>query len=330
MNHRLAKSFLLALVLLCGCEAVVRVFFVRNMSGRFEYGYHPTAGFVETGDGSVRLVRAGGRRFHPQSFTVQQTEGMFRVMVLGDSVPRGPNLQASYAAQLGEQLRAKGVKAECFNLAVGGNGARRTQLVLKRALRYQPSLVVLHVNNSNEFEDEREWRRAQDFKSWHPKHWLMKSLIFRRLYEIKTEQFFWKWLPIEIRNQSEVSDVDAEVVASANADKVREWDNLVAKTTAESVALCRQAGVPVLLLTQARFDKKATGSARLGDNGLDAMVEPLASSDVMFLSMKQSFLGQPLESLFSDGAHLKKEGHELLARAIVDFLDRQRRIPATK
>ena len=57
------------LTLLVGAELVVRVFFARSMSGRFEYGYSPTAGFVEHADGTVNLVHAGGRPFWPQEFS---------------------------------------------------------------------------------------------------------------------------------------------------------------------------------------------------------------------------------------------------------------------
>ena len=326
MHSRLTKSFLLALALLCGCEVVVRVFFARNMSGRFEYGYHPTAGVVETGDGGVKLVRAGGRRFHPQSFAAQRPEGAFRVIVVGDSVPRGPSLQSSYAAQLGDQLRARGVRAESFNLAVAGYGARRSQLVLKQALRFQPSLVVLHVNDSNEYEDEREWRRAQEFQSWHPRNWLMKSLVLRRLHEMKTEKVFWEWLPTEVRTLGAVNDADAEVLASMNEGKLREWDQLVVRTLAEDVALCRQAGVPVVLLTQVRFYR----GEPFAEPMLDTIARPLAGPGVFVLSMKQMFEGQPIDKLFADSSHLRKEGHEVVARAIAELLERQRLMPETK
>ncbi len=122
------------------------------MEGRFEYGYSPTAGFSENADGTVSLKRTGGRRFWPQTFSKVRPADTFRVMVIGDSVPRGSSLATSYATQLGEKLRALGIKAESFNLAVGGNGALRSQIILRQALNYEPSLVILHVNNSNEFE----------------------------------------------------------------------------------------------------------------------------------------------------------------------------------
>jgi hypothetical protein len=326
MKGCVTKSFLLALALVCGCEAVVRVFFARNMSGRFEYGYHPTAGVVEPGDGTVRFERAGGRRFHPQQLSARRPEGVFRVMVVGDSVPRGPSLQASYAMQLAGQLRARGVKAECVNLAVPGYGARRCQLVLKQALRFEPSLVILHLNNSNEYEDEREWRRAQEFRSWHPRHWLMKPLVLRRLHEMKTEKVFWEWLPAEVRNQREVNDADAEVAASMNEQKVREWDELVAKTLAEDVVLCRATGVPVLVLARARFH----ANEPLADSGLDAMARAVEGPGVSVLSMKEALAALPFQSLFADSAHLRREGHEALARAIAEAMERGSLLPAAK
>ncbi|MBI3877776.1 MAG: hypothetical protein HY300_17755 [Verrucomicrobia bacterium] len=313
-------SFALMLALLLGSELIVRLFFARNMSGRFAYGYHPTAGFVETPGGTVNLVRAGGRRFHPQSFQRARPAGVFRVMVVGDSVARGPSLSDAYPSLIAEQLRARGVPAEGINLAVGGYGARRKEIVLRQALEYQPSLVVLHVNESNEFEDEREWRRSEEFQSWHPKNWLMKSLALRRLYEAKTENIFWQWLPSAIRAQKEVSDADAELSASADAATVREWDERVRRHTAECVACCRARGVPILLVSQATFEKDPQGKSRLNDYGLDALAESLAGDGVLTLSMKQVLSSRDFASLYSDGSHLRREGHEALATAIAEKL----------
>jgi len=318
MKRWLTPALATTLALLAGGEIVMRVLFARNMSGRFEYGYHPTAGFVENGDGLVRLVRAGGRRFQPQTFSRVRPPGTFRVMVIGDSVPRGPSLASSYPALIGDQLRAAGVQAESFNLAVAGNGALRNQIVLRKALDYEPSLVVLHVNNSNEFEDEREFKRAEEFKSWHPRNWLMKSLAIRRLYEAKTEQIFWKWLPAEVRNVSAVSDADAEVWAGQNPEKLREWDERVRKYTAESVAIARARGVPVLILTQARCELDAAHRTSLDDHGLDGLVRPFIGAGVYHLSMKQILAGTDFAPLFADGAHLRPGGHERLAAAIVE------------
>ena len=309
-------AFLLMLALLLGSELVVRLCFARNMSGRFEYGYHPTAGFQENRDGTVQLVRAGGRRFFPQSFTQARPPGVFRILTIGDSVSRGPSLPDAYPGLLGEQLRAAGSKVESFNLGVPGYGARRREIVLRKALEYQPSLVILHVNWSNEYEDERELRRSQEFTSWHPKNWLMKSRVIRRLYEAKTELMFWQWLPAKVRLQKAVSDADAELSASADAAKVRAWDERIRRSTAECIALARARNVPVLLLSQARFEPNATGQFKLEDNGLDVWLAAQQGAGVYHLSMKQILAPLKPETLFADGAHLRRAGHEALAAAI--------------
>src|SRR5438552_8677470 len=125
MRPVFTKSCLLVVVILCASELVVRIFFARGMSGRFEYGYDPTSGFRDNADGSVDLVRAGGRRFRPQHFERHHSEHTFRIMVVGDSVPRGPSLEKAYPAKLHHMLRQEGVNAEALNLAVAGYGAHR-------------------------------------------------------------------------------------------------------------------------------------------------------------------------------------------------------------
>ena len=320
------KPFLCLLALLVGTELVVRVFFARSMAGRFDYGYHPTAGFVERADGTVRLERAGGRRFFPQSFSRERPTNTFRIFVIGDSVARGTSVESSYAGQLGEQLRARGVKAESFNLSVPGFGARRKQLVLEQALRYQPSLVILHVNDSNEYEDEREWRRREEFRGWHPRNWLMKSLAIRRLYELKQEKVYWEWLPASVRNQRAVSDADAEIKASLNPEKVRQWTELVQKVTGETISAARKQNVRVLLVSQATADLKAV-SATPDDHGLDALCGAMLSEGVGVVSMKDSLTGREAKVVYSDGSHLLTAGHKVLAESIVRELDRVAWLP---
>lgn len=320
------KPFLVCLALLVGAELVVRVFFARSMSGRFDYGYHPTSGFVEHADGSVRLERAGGRRFFPQSFTRERPADTFRIFVIGDSVARGTSVATSYAGQLGEQLRARGVKAESFNLSVPGYGARRKQLVLEQALKYQPSLVILHVNDSNEYEDEREWRRREEFRGWHPKNWLMKSLVIRRLYEIKQEKVFWELLPATVRNQRATSDADAEIKASLNPEKLRQWAELHRKVSGATVALARARGVNILVVSQATLQKSKEGTS-LDDNGLEALADELRQGGAAHVSMRAAFTGLTKEPIFSDGTHLKTEGHKILAEAIATKLAELRWLP---
>ncbi|MBI3880049.1 MAG: SGNH/GDSL hydrolase family protein [Verrucomicrobia bacterium] len=321
MRRVFTKSFLLVIALFCASELTVRIFFARSMSGRFDYGYHPTAGFQENADGSVDLLRTGGRRFHKQHFQKERPAGVFRILVIGDSVPRGGSPALAYSGQLAAQLEKQGVRVESLNLAVAGFGAHRSHLVLAKALDYQPSLIIRHVNNSNEYEDEREWRRSQDFKGWHPKNWLMKSLVLRRLYEMKTEKVFWEWVPEKIRAQASLNDADAQIATSLDERKVREWQERVRKFVGEDVAACRARGVPILLVAQARREKSADGKFYLDDHGLDELTAGFKAPDVAVVSMKQVFAPLDFAPLFGDGAHLFPKGHGVLAEAIAAELN---------
>ena len=315
MHRTFTKSFLLVAAVLIVAEIAVRVFWSRGLAGRFDYGYHPTAGFVEKSDGSLDLVRAGGRRFFPQHYAQQRPPGTFRIMVVGDSVPRGPSLAETYSTRLAELLHARGVAAEGWNLCLPGYGAHRCHVVLAQALKYQPSLIIRHVNNSNEYEDEREWQRSQDFQGWHPKNLLMKSLLVRRLHEVKTESVFWSLLPEKIRAQQGVNDAGAKIIAMTDEKQIRAWQDRVRHFLAEDIAACRAAGVPMLLVTQVRL-RGGGAQATLDDSGLDELARSFAAPGVDILPMKDALPPTDFAGLFMDTAHMKATGHEILARAI--------------
>ena len=317
MRRTFTKSFLLVLAVLLAAEFAVRAFWSRGLSGRFDYGYHPTVGFHENADGSLDLIRAGGRKFLPQHYPQRKPDGVFRFMVVGDSVPRGPSLPETYSTRLAELLRARGIPAEGWNLCLPGYGAHRCHVVLAQALKYQPSLIIRHLNNSNEYEDEREWRRSQDFQGWHPKNLLMKSMLVRRLHEMKTEEVFWKLLPEKIRAQQGVNDAGAKIIAMTDEKEIRAWQERVRNFLKDDLDLCRKAGVPVLLVTQVRL--RGNGQqALLDDSGLDALARSFATPGVEVLSMKDALSETNFAPLFMDTAHLRPEGHQVLAHAIAE------------
>jgi hypothetical protein len=319
MTRWCKASFVLAVALLAASELVARIFFTQSLTGRFEYGYHPTAGFRENGDGTVNLLRVGGRKFMPQTFRLQRPASLCRVMVIGNSVTYGPGrLEDSCARLVAEQLRARGVPAEGLNLSLVGHGARRNQIVLRQALRYEPSVVVLHVDPSTQLSDEIDFQRREEFRGWHPKHWLMKSLVIRQLYEWKTEKIFWDWLPDAVREQ-EGGDLLAREMAAAREEPPEAQAERVTRlktTIRESVALVREHDVPVLLLVQARFDASVSGAARLDHSGLDSFARSLAGRGVQVLSFNDVFSDEAAETMFVDHLHLNRSGQEILAAAI--------------
>jgi hypothetical protein len=224
---------------------------------------------------------------------------------------------------LQEVLRARGIRAEVINLAIPGFGARRSQLVLHKVLAYEPSLIILHLNDSNEFEDEREYRRSQDFQGWHPRHWPMKVFIFARAYEMKTEKVLWKLVPETIRRQTALNDADAELQASLDQAQQARWRERLWETTKETVAMAREKDIPVVLVTQGARQPGEAGQDRIDDHELDALGESLAGPGVWVVSMKQVFstLTQ-INKYFADSTHLTPMGHTLMAGELADLISR--------
>ncbi len=325
MKRLITPAFLVVVCLLVLAEVGARVFFAKDISGRFDYGYNPQAGFNERADGTVELFRAGGRRFHPQTFKRHRPPGTFRIFVVGDSVPRGPSFKTAYPWFLGDELRRHDIAAESINLAVPGYGPRRCQVVLRKILEYEPSLIVLHINDTNKWEDEREWRRSQEFKGWHPRHWLMKVFIFRRLYEAKLEKVFWPLVPETIRLKYAVNDADAQVAAAHDPREIAARIRLAEETAAENVAMLRQRHIPVILVTQCRLEEDPRHNLYLSDHGLDPLGETLAGPGIYHISMKEVFSRMDFRPLFANfSGHLHQEGHQVLAHAIFEKIEQER------
>jgi len=323
------RSFLLFAAILLTAELATRFLFVRTMEGRFDYGYHPTAGFVEKADGEVELQRSGGRRFFPQKFQKQRPNEMYRIMVIGDSVSRGKSVEQSYTGQLQKEMRAQGIQAECLNLSLPGFGARRKDLVMRQVEKYQPSLIILHLGNSNEYEDEREWRRRNDFNSPHPKNWLMRSMVMRQFYEMKTEKVYWEWLPHSVRNQAGVSDANAELRATTNAETQLEWNKRVQQVTREGLERLKTANIHALLVIQGTNTRKkdALGGILLDDSALEDWTAALVNDHVARVKMKDVISPAQVPAIYSDSNHVRPEGHTLIAQAILRELKEKGWLP---
>ena len=325
MKRLITPACLMVVCLLLLAEVGARVFFAQDISGRFDYGYNPQAGFAEHADGTVELFRAGGRRFHPQTFRRHRPPETFRIFVVGDSVPRGPSFKEAYPWFLGDELRRQDIAAESINLGLPGYGPRRCQVVLKKIVEYEPSLIVLHINDTNKWEDEREWRRSQEFQGWHPRHWLMKVFIFRRLYEAKLEKVFWPLVPEAIRLKYAANDADAQVAAAQDPREIAARIRLARETAVENVAMLRQRRIPIILVTQCRLAEDPRHGLYLSDHGLDPLGESLVGPGIYHISMKDVFSRRDFRALFTNfSGHLHKEGHQILAQAICEKIELER------
>jgi hypothetical protein len=322
MARPVTSSFLLALALLAIVEIALRCLLAPNFTASFLYGFHPSAGFEERADGTVRLVPSLSRNFHAQQFSRHRPDGVFRVFALGDSVEffdgiASRVLSNTYPWRVGQELRERGIKAESINLAVTGYGSRKNEVLLKKALEYEPSLMVLKVNDSNDGMDSKNLERAEQFQSWHPKNWLRKSYLVQTLLVLNEDLLMRKLLPqnVMVLNQARTA---ARPSSSGGQPPEPKLEEGFCRTIRESVALVRARNIPVVLVTQAWVESDATGRKTLADHGLDAFAQGICGPGVACVSLKQVMVSQPLDSVFIDHMHLSPTGHRVVARAIAD------------
>lgn len=313
MKFYIGKGFLLALSIFVVAELVTAVGFKNKASGLTSFGFEPDSGIVDKADGRVEFLRSWGRRFYDQAITAEPREGVRRIFTLGDSVPRGKTVERSYAGLLEKGLAAAGVKSESLNLAIPGYGSRRIQIIAERTARYQPDLVILHLNSSNEYEDERDLARYESLRSWHPQNWLSKSKVIQKLRQQKTEKLLWRYLPARALELSGGTDSAMELTVNSDPQKQKEWLERTSQVTRETVANLRSEGIKVLLLTQCR---QAEGKLVLND-GLEKIAQSMVGDGVGHLAMSEVFKNEDAAVHFADGAHLRPSGHEILARALV-------------
>jgi len=323
MRAWIPKSVVLVIVLVFGAEVITRYFFAQSLTGRFDYGFHPTAGFEENMDESISLIKAGGRPFRPQTYKMLPEPGMFRIMVFGNSVPYGyygngdAPIDEAYPALIAHHLRAEGKKAEGWNLAVGGYGARRVNVLLQQAVRYKPGFVVLHVHLWS--NDEINERRRHEFDGWHPKNWFMKLMVVRRLYEAKNERLFRKYAP-QTTAPGDISGMENRRLEAPSAENLARWKDQTMEWTAKSIELCRSQSIPIILVSQASRFRDSTGKDFLDEQGLDSELKMNFGKSAEIVSMKKIFDGKNWESLYTDHVHLTKAGHDLLAAEIMKIV----------
>lgn len=315
--RRLPLAALLCVLVLGLIELSLRLTMADFFTGRFDYGYDPEAGFARAADGWA-IKRTGGRKFWPQFVADRKPEGTLRIVTIGDSISRGEDLQHSYPWRIAERLTAMGRPAEAVNLSVPGYGAVRKQLVADKVARLAPDLVILQIGMSNEFEDERDRARADEFAGWHPRHWPMKSWLVRRLYEVRQDFVFGRLLPESIRMATLRSDAEEEASASRDPRRQQAWREHFDTVTRGTIDGLLATGTPVLLVPRMRVQQGPEGP-RFEADGLLEWCRARESAEVRCVSLADLVGERPDPAdFFTDGVHLRPAMHARLGALIAD------------
>ena len=223
-----------------------------------------------------------------------------------------------------------GRPAEAVNLSVPGYGAVRKQLVADKVARLAPDLVILQIGMSNEFEDERDRARADEFAGWHPRHWPMKSWLVRRLYEVRQDFVFSRLLPESIRLATLRSDAEEEASANRDPSRLQAWRERFDTVTRGTIDGFVAHGTPVLLVPRMRIQQGPEGP-RFEADGLVDWCRARESADVRCVSLADLVGDRPDPADFSrDGVHLRPAMHARLGALIAERIAHWDRVRAPR
>lgn len=206
MGKKIALMLAAVLVALTAAELLVRavgaapkVYAIRK--GRFQLSHNPKIGYEP-----VPLVYAGrdlsfydylgasnSLGFRDREHAVAKPAGVYRIVVLGDSVAAGLHVERNediFPPILERLLGQSGRRAEVINLAVSGyNTQQEVELLREKGLQYHPDLVlVAYTMSSREHLDGDILKTLLDTEqqqggvsSARVNSWLVRSALYRFL-----------------------------------------------------------------------------------------------------------------------------------------------------
>lgn len=112
--------------------------------------------------------------FRDHEFSLDKPPGIFRIIVLGDSLTFGwwEQIDETYPKVLERLLNEnplRPLKFEVYNLGIGGyNSTQELALLRTRALRFRPDLVIVGFCLNDYFvaSDAGQWRHFRQDRSW--------------------------------------------------------------------------------------------------------------------------------------------------------------------
>ncbi|MBV8199766.1 MAG: SGNH/GDSL hydrolase family protein [Acidobacteria bacterium] len=192
-------ALLAAELLVRAAGAAPKVYAIRK--GRFQLSHNPKIGYepvplLYTGrDLSFYdyLGASNSLGFRDREHSVAKPAGVYRIVVLGDSIAAGLHVERNedvFPPILERLLGQAGLRAEVINLAVSGyNTQQEVELLREKGLRYHPDLVlVAYTMSSREHLDgdilktllEAEQQQG-GVSSARVDSWLVKSALYRFL-----------------------------------------------------------------------------------------------------------------------------------------------------
>jgi len=302
--------------------------------------------------GYAKPVRINAYGHHDDPFPVKKPAGEFRAVVLGDSVTMGHGVtrEETYSNQLEDLLNKHDqnyATHQIINTGVSGYAPRQEYYILKESMIFQPDLVLVGfcMNDVTEpFTADRNlggtgfgnqgisqlpnifWATLYHETGWgrliNYLNWNLKVRQNDKLREIYNVQYMSKHFQDDVRIQK------AWDVTLADLEKIYQ--------------LCHANDLPVILLIfphtfqLSRNPLKISPQKILTDHArrfhvpvidLTFFFQQRVAEKIMLMreqdcppAMIQTLINKYLLTYFLDWDHLTVEGHQVVARAIFDFL----------
>ena len=261
---------------------------VESANPRLIYEYRPNHRVVAGGV----VVETNSDGFRDREFALEKRAGVFRIIIVGDSVTFGMGETSPYPQHLEELLSQKyGPRFEVFNMSVVGyNSIQEVELVRSKALRFDPDLLIIgYVLNDNK-EDGGDGGLSRYFKQ-----------SGSRAYDYlrKSVKRFGRHLGKDVTTEA--------------------FEDLAALTA--------ERRLPVLIVIFPRFALEKDGSYR--KQALHAQVRALSERlGFQVFDLLDALPREQLSQLSGDALHPNAKGHEVVARQLLAFLERDGLLPA--
>jgi len=302
-----------------------------------DLGWRLRPGFVgrDLGGGPVVEINAKGLR-GPEIHYAKR-EGVKRILYLGDSVTFGWLLDGSgtFPQRVQRQIeRITRLEIETINAGVGGYSPWQEHLYLSReGLRYDPDLVVLGFVLNDVTE---KFALVRFGGRWEGTQLAMTADTFAKRLPAQSALAYQARRLIRSLRPADNSQAAARraeelqvshLVSRPEDPRVREAWQLTLENVGKIFQLCRERGIPVVLVifpftfqfedVARRSGPQATLTAFAREQGVPAL-------DLLpVLAEQLERAGATPDLYFFDADHLTPSGSEAVARALVAFLREQ-------
>lgn len=354
--NSLRKNLLIAitsvLLLLGGLEGYARVVLgiqptVEPIQLSHQLGWEWTPGYdaVETDHGVSYRMTISRQGLRDKEIAVPKLPHTYRIIALGDSITEGPGveLDETFVKLLERSLQVEnpGCTIEVINAGIEDYGTQQELIWLReRGLVYEPDLLILNIylNDARGFVppsaavavlDNFFGRRSALYVFY--RNWVRERLVAQA---IRVPDFRFRFVETW-KSQAWMTDSDAltRVIQEADQDWGMAWNDqelaLIENGLEQIIQLADQHGFKLLLVI---FPVDVQVYAQVGTPlGLDRPQQKLAAfaqqHGVPVLDLLPVLRDHRDDDLFSDQAHLKPDGHRIVADALFQALHEYELVP---